>query len=326
MAKILSVVLGVFFLFSPVPAAAETLFPFTGEFDLQQKSLTIAVHPEADSPVVVELSQSDDRVYHISVNIKDWQTAFFNMSTVIEGTVDVKRNADGTIHSLVGKVESQYTLFNHQPIQEMVGQFEIRQGRLTIQALSLGSVNMKGSILLKSPYTLDLQFQLAGVPLEDFIAFFAGRPKFIAEGLVDGEIAVSGPIDHLNMKGSLFSDNGTIKGLEYSSIVLNAQGIYPLIVVGENSTIVQTDGAPFHISGSINLAEKGSFSKQLAALAKTPVVSYERDHLEWTLKRIQSEKEPGTTELKYLMRKGDDRDHTGDSSEDMIGVERKMEF
>ena len=325
MAKTLSVLLWLCIACFPAHADTGAIFPFAGEFDPQKKSLTVAIHPEANSPLVMNFYRADDLIYHISVNIKDWQTAFFNLSSVIEGTVDVKREEGGTFQSLVGKIESRYTLVNHKPVEEMFGQFEIKEGKLMIHSLSLGRVAVKGTVLLRPPYPVDLRFQLAGVPLEDFIAFFSGRPKFMTQGLVDGDIFISGPSSNLQMKGTLFSSNGVIKSLEYSSIVLNAQGIYPVIVV-DNSTIVQADGAPFNIAGNIDLSDKENFSRQIEALAKTPLVNYERDHLEWTLKRIQSENEAGTTELKYLMRKGEDRDHVGDSGVDMLGVERKMEF
>jgi len=78
--------------------------------------------------------------------------------------------------------------------------------------------------------------------------------------------------------------------------------------------------------GTINLLDKKNFRRQIASLARKPVIVDDNHNLEWTFRRIESDNESGITELKYLRRKKNDIHSLSDNQGDMLGIERILEF
>lgn len=314
-------------LLTPTTILAEQTFPFEGQIDLVKKEFLLTVALADEGSVTVRISPARKADFHYSVNIDHLTAPLMNLSTVIEGDVKLETLPSGE-RSVTGRIESKYTLINYKPIEEMSGVFNVKDGLLNIDALSLGRVNIKGSIGLQRPFALNIVADLNDVMMEDFLWFWSGgqfTPENTpSEGLVSGAIFVTGDMQRLRLQGELSSYGGRVSDLAYDTIFVNAEGDYPVINL-YNSTVTETNGFTFTIDGSLNLEDRENFPKQIMALSKAPLVSQDPSKLEWTFKRIQKEKSSGTTEIKYMRRK-DTLESSRDDESEMLGIERRIGF
>ena len=219
-----------------------------------------------------------------------------------------------------GEIWSQNSLIDYKPIRELTGRFEVRDGQLLLRSLSFGNLSSQGSVDLVYPYKMDLKVLLHEVAMEDFLNFWMGNNEYKSFGTVSGEIAVSGTLDRIGLKGSLESHDGYVEKLEYNSIYLNAQGVYPQLSIGQ-STISKADGLSFAFSGPVDLSDQENFTKQIGVLVLSPLVSDSASEREWTIKRL-NQPNSGATEIKYLLRKED----KSEGASGMLGVQQTMSF
>lgn len=154
----------------------------------------------------------------------------------------------------------------------MTGHFEIKDSQLLLESLSFGNLSCQGSLDLVYPYKMDMNVLLHDVAMEDFLNFWVGNKEYKSFGTVSGEIGVSGTWDRIGLKGNLESHDGYVEQLEYNSIHLNAQGVYPRLSIGK-STISRVDGLSFAFSGPIDLSDQENFTKQIGALVLSPLVN-----------------------------------------------------
>ncbi len=330
----------------PRPSFSKELFSFQGQVDLTQKQFQFAVllpssgpsgadHPlEGRQSVVFNAAKISENDYRFILDVDHVRTPLFDLLSKIESSVEVVSNGQETVSVarrpwmdtkvLRGKIWSQYSLVDYHPVRELLGQFEVKDGRLYVEALSFGNLSCRGEIALTPPYKLDMLVSLDHVDMRDFLSFWSMGKKHEAAGSVSGQIKVFGNLGRLSLSGNLESRDGFIEKLEYNSIVLNAEGVYPQIEVG-NSSVSKTDGVSFLLSGTVDLSDQENFKKQVMALKFSPLVSESLSEREWTIKRLQKEGS-GTTELKYLFQKRGNTDISLPRESDMFGFEQSLEF
>lgn len=335
------------------PASASVLFTFRGQADLSQKQFDVifdfpragpaefspeniyseinAFVEERRASVAVSGARVSDNDYRVSFDIDHFRTPFFDLLSKIESSIEVVREGEAgpstqssvagkTRTTLRGKIWSQNSLVDYRPIRELTGRFEIRDKQIFLDSLSFGNLVWRGAIDLTYPYAMDLVVSLHDVAMEDFLNFWVKDKQYESFGTVSGEIGVSGTWDRLSLKGSLESYDGYVEELQYNTIHLNAEGIYPKMRIVP-SLLARTDGVSVTFSGLFDLSDQDNFRKQLGALVLSPLVSNSASEREWTIKRVQQPKS-GATEIKYLLRKDD---KLGGES-DMLGVEQKVNF
>jgi hypothetical protein len=320
------IVLSVIFVGSLIVAPlceAKVLFPFEGRADINSKELNLTVFPGGPSPLVLSITPASQNQYQIKIKTDHLVTPFFEISTELTGMLEVVADNKSS-PALIGKVSSQYSLINFKPAQETTGGFEIRDGVLTINTLSIGNIQCEGTLGLAAPYPVNMTVHFDEVHLKEFISFFAGKKEFAAEGQVAGDINISGSVKELQLKGALASYRGTVKGFDFDHMLLNLAGTYPVIQVIE-SDIAQAGGFSFQVKGFVDLSDKENFDKQIQALAREPFVADDRTNREWTIKRMRSDSQNSKTELKYQLRK-DEAQPASQEEDAMIGVTRTVEF
>ncbi|GEM_PF-1113667 len=320
-------------LFAPC-AFANVVISFHGQVDFTQKQFDVTLDfPENSSdaaPGKLENKQSSvaisgekisDHDYHFALNIDHLRTPICDLLSKIESSIAVAPQPSGqSAPALRGAIWSQDSLIDYKPIHELTGQFEIKDSQLLLKSFSFGNLSCHGSLDLVYPYKMDMKVLLHDVAMEDFLNFWTRNKQYRSFGTVSGEIGVSGTWDRLGLTGSLESFDGYVEQLEYNSIHLNAQGVYPQLSIGQ-STISKADGLSFTFSGPIDLSDQDNFKKQLGALVLLPLVSDSASEREWTIKRL-NQPNSGATEIKYLLRKEDKLNEPSG----MIGVEQTMNF
>ena len=321
------IVLIIFFLltvqFSSVNARAE--FSFKGVADFKNRNAELIFYRRENESATLNVEQKSDNHYFSILDIKNLDTRFFDIATIIENTVEVKKTAEGLVDAIAGELVSRYTLINHAPVQEFQGYFDYTNGYLTLSHLSIGNVICSGRLKFRAPVSINLRLTFSDVNLTDAIYFFTLDETIESSGFVEGVINISGDLPHIQVNGNFKSEYGAIGKLVYKRIEFDFQGPYPLLQIVDSS-IIREDGHIFKVSGALDISERGDYKEQFTQLKMEPVVHQDGDNLEWTFKRIESEGTTGSTEIKYEIRKEDDVNTLSEENSDLLGIERKVQF
>jgi len=144
-------------------------------------------------------------------------------------------------------------------------------------------------------------------------------------GQVAGVIKATGTLDRLNLRGNLKSYNGRIKDINYDSIALNIEGIYPNFQIDRSSNLSRVDGMSFSFNGPIDFGDRKNFKRQLKGLNISPLVKESASQKKWTIKR-HKESGADSAELKYFIRKEGSFNSSNEEEAALFGIERSLEF
>ncbi len=303
---------------------AKSVCPFEGVIDFKQKKVSLNVSPSKSGVVSFELSQAAVDQYQLAVSLDHLDTSFINISSQINSLVSVladKNSKSGSVWQ--GELASQYTLVNFKPVDEIRGSFKVANRKLQLNNLIIGSVKTNGSIELVSPFQLDLDLQFTGIKMEDFFKLWGADDSVRSNGSLEGILEITGDLEQPYLKGSFKTFEGFVKDLNYESIIINAEGYYPMVKLN-NSKVSSVDGMMFNVEGTFNMARRGMYMEEIATLKKTPVVVENPEGTEWTLKSRNETNQLNTTEFKYFLRK--ENATTSQEQSDMLGVERNIRF
>ncbi|MFT5169825.1 MAG: ribosomal protein L24 [Lysobacterales bacterium] len=301
------------------PCAAAITYPFEGTYNFQSKEFELNVDVGEKGKVAVSYKKESDTAYVVRADIQRIKTSKFKVSSQLK--VDLTNGLDVAGQPYTrGIVSSQYTLINYKPVRELTGGFVLNNGEARFNGLRFGQIECNGAVGTKAPYDVSLAFDIKSMPMGNFIDMWMSNRKYDAEGLVSGMIKASGDVNHLFLKGDLRGSEGRIKTLDFSTVDLDIEGIYPHMQIA-NSRMKKTDGITFDFEGPINLSDKANFKKQLKKLVLSPVIHTSNSQHEWTIKEVK-DSTAGTTSLKYLLRKELD----SQESEGMLGIEKSVDF
>ncbi len=310
-------------LWPPPVKAMVTEIPFQGEWDIPNNKLEFLFDLGDKRSVSGNVTQLTADRYHLYLNVDHVKLFKYDYSSEIDAQIEVKRSNVPSEPYVSGTIASQYSLLNYKPVRDLEGQWAYHDKKIYIQDLSMGNVACQGTIDLAYPYSADLNVKLASVEMDDFLNFWVKSDinKQLA-GLVSGDIKVMGTADRLYLKGSLESDQGQVGKLQFDSISLNIEGIYPYLNISR-SMISETDGLSFNVEGPLALNDHENFAKQIKELNLSPVVNTSQDGSEWTLKETKEGMQ--TRAFKHIYHK-DNSLPSEQENPDLIGFEKSMQF
>jgi hypothetical protein len=310
------------FLFS----GAAYAFSFHGEIDFRQSQAHVEVVPLPDSPPIdIVVNRRESGQYTLSAQVDDVLVRGIPLTMVLEGRLMPAESPEG-IAFWRGDVVSDYVLLDHKPISGVSGHFEFREGFFYLRDFVFNGLHCKGQWEMTSPYPLEVRATLKqweGAVIQPLLA----APWMGVEGeTFDGEIFLSGVLGSVAVKGKILSSVPNEKeGTTYQQAVYIFSGIYPKLQL-RDSLYTQDDGITVLLNGELDLSSQKDWERQVADLVKAPIVQEGENAGSWTLKRVESSKGVGATELKYLWRRNDEEDPSTRSDSGMLGVERKIEF
>ena len=301
------------------------IYPFHGQIDFREKKLELVAGDGDPSLISFRLVSLPENNFHIHLDIEHIQSPLFDLSTQLEGDLTLVEPSAMGGRSWKGQFQSRYSLLNHKPIEELSGTFEIKNHVLYLSDLSVAGVHLQGLWELADPRGMDLAIQFKDISLKDFMALWAEDPNLEAQGLMSGNLQISGHFPRLILKGTLASYAGQVGDLLYDSIVLNFQGQWPLVKLMD-SIVTESEGISFRMEGNLDLSSHQALIKDISALNKSPLVSAGDPQWEWTIKRKEKDKD-SSSELKYFLRKEDQNNQSPSAEDsDLLGVEQKIKF
>ena len=312
---------------SPLEAqGVQRLYPFQGEMDFTGENLSVLFKGDDQGSFKVQMIREAQNHFHLAITVDHFKTPLLDVATQLEGSLwFIQKNPQEQpwIHA---EVSSQYTLIDYKPIRELSGQFEIKNGRLYLNALSVGGLKGDGSIELFGPFKVNVTLKLSEIAMPDFLSFWMGDVEDVpSSGMVSGQLQVTGPIGQLAITGSLMAYNGVVGPFVYESIVLNLEGLYPILRL-TNSRVTRAEAVSFNLDGYLDLTKKGKFQEEIAALTRSPVISQKSDRQEWMITHQADDDHANTKEFKYFLQKKDNGNLTSEVESEMLGVERSLKF
>ena len=326
MAKKYFLCLAMFYLLAVPPAFAKAVCRFDGTLDFQAKKIQSSFNFNDGSSIVIEGLSPDTNNFHVNATLNHVRTPVFDISSIVEGSLEIVFDKNGTGQFLRGAIESKYSLINYKPTHELTGHFEVKNGKLSLTTLAWGGFTCDGNVGLFPPYEIDMAVQLADIDTQDLSAMSTckeGDSKLT--GTVSGRVEFLGFIDQLMLRGKIISNNGLIGDLAYDSVLLNFEGSYPTIHIGE-SNVTEENGLSFNVEGDMDLSKRCDLAKSFAGLKMSPLVNESNLHREWTIKRKQ-ETSVSATEFKYrLNKKANEATSASKEDADMLGIEHVIKF
>ncbi len=287
------------------------------------------MHPEEGRSLSLTFVAQAEGQFSLVTKLDHILTPWFELSTVLESRVSRRQGKnEGQRPLLQGTLWSKYSLIDYKPIDEISGQFEVRDGRLHLQALRWGENIVKGYIGLSAPYECQLVIVFSEVPAAELAELLGLDVRDIKiTGFFDGVINLSGFLDQPLIQGRVESVEGVMDELEYDSMVLNFEGLFPYITF-KDAVISQTNGLVFDLKGQFDLTKAGpeTIEQEIAKLEFSPLVAESMEHREWTIKRNKEEGTSSLTEFKYRLKKKTESNAPYESDADMLGVERSIKF
>lgn len=313
-------------LFGLVPSArAENLWTFDGQINLKEKTGNVTVHFGKERSVYAEASETADGAYHVQMDIQRIKTPLFDLSSEVETNLRLAKDAQTQTPYLTGDIATQYALVDYKPVDDFKGTFALKGQKLYVQSFASRQLSASGEVALAKAPQINMTFNLRNINLNDFLNFWRRTKTYDSDGLVSGKIHASGGLKNLVLQGSLEAHSGFIKTLQFDSIYLDADGIYPYLNVSR-AQISKTDGLSFALSGPLDLSKHKMFKQQIKDMVITPLVKGGPEQSEWTIRSTKESEGSAAYELKYLLRKDDFEQAHEDKDAGILGIQRSMEW
>ena len=107
------------------PAFAGGQYPFSGHYDLVDRTLSVGIDLGADSRLKLELSHAGRGHHQFTLEAEHLRLLLFEITTQLHGVVDVVENPPGPA-VVQGSLWSEYSLVNGKNVRELSGRFEIK--------------------------------------------------------------------------------------------------------------------------------------------------------------------------------------------------------
>jgi len=266
---------------------------------------------------------------------------------VINGKVNY--GADGSPVSVSGDFCTSGSIINYDPVREVRGAFEIRDGRLKLTGVNYGDVMiMNASVLLAGRNDMDVHMKFKGAQLGGLMDLMTD--KGLLSGTVTGDLHIRGELGRdADIDAQLEFFNGNISVIGYNSAKVNIRGRGSKLEFIDSK--VYTDGEALELEGSINTADIGtprvfnnieiksgqSVVWEGATVTKTPIGDEYvtganlNEQFRVNFKTYEAQKEqyrPGTDEMELEYKLGAPANLKVRMKEDdeFVGVEHKVRF
>lgn len=306
-------------------ASTDGIYPFKGRLDTVNGIFELSLQAQKGE-LNLKIDRKEDLSYAAVLDVKDLHTPIFDMTTQLQGVVQVHKYDDQP-EKISGRFWSEDTFLDGRPHPELSGGFDLQEGMVRIMEVVWGGFAASGTFGIDFPYPVDTHLAFDGVDIGYALDWLAGqKKKFTGSGEVSGEISLCGVPGKLSLRADIISEKGFIQQLPYDLLALHLQGIYPLVDL-TNSTVTKTNGFSFDLGGTVDLSDKANMAAQIKAIKKIPLIKDNVLQSEWVLKRLQAADGEGKTETSLFLKKDKQQGgFSGQEDSSLLGVQKKIGF
>lgn len=213
---------------------------------LKKKTTSADLTPVKDViEIVADFSKQD--IFQASVLFNNFGIGDFDLRSQLD--VELAFKAAGQIE---GKISTSGTILDDKPFKELEGAFSIQGNVLTVSSLKWGEAyNLYGSVILRSPYDLDLALDIKDGNLSQLFLVSDIDSEGRVSGKVNGRIRTNGPVGNPTTVARLECGKGNLGDLDYESMNVNLRGSGPVLKVAD-SRILRKEGY-IELFGSVDL-------------------------------------------------------------------------
>ena len=324
MRGLLLVLMGWIFFVLPAADAAEVC-TFSGQADFSNKDMQLEIAFKGKERIINSFKVVGDAFYfnsqleHIKINQAD-------LSTNLESSFYIERDAAGKVRNLKGLVWTKYSLLNFKPYNEVVGLFHFKDGWLTIEKLTWAGMSFSGQLSLKPPFDVDLSIEITDMEINELAPLVGIKAeRLLLSGLVSGRLRLFGRINAVQLKGQLRSKEGQIEDFVYRDANINFTGHYPSLDIVDSS-ISDERGYIYNLVGIFNLNEINNFTSSQHQISVSPFSLQDLNTQGWTIRRKEGLGKDSELEFGYRLKPKQPSDVLSGEREGMLGIERKHRF
>ena len=165
-------------------------------------------------------------------------------------------DANNRLESVTGDFGTTGSLINYDPVREIKGAYELKDGTVKLTGVNYGDVvYANGSLGFGAKNDIDLRFKFKGAQLGGLTDL--AMEKGAVSGLVFGDMSIKGGLGkELNIDGQLEFLNGNISTVHYNSARINLKGKSSTLEFIDSK--VYTDNQVLTLEGKIDLKDIGT--------------------------------------------------------------------
>lgn len=297
---------------------------FKGRLDLVDGIFEFSLKAN-EGQVDLEVDRDPEGSYRALLDVESFHLPFFEMTTQFSGVLRMSQHTSKD-HEFSGRFESFNNKNHSQRVPDVSGNLTLAHGVIHVRDLVWGGLKGSGKVELYPPYRVDAKAQLYGVDNLDILNLLASQDKqWAGNGEISGDIELSGTVNKLKVKANLVSQKGSIEDFSYDLLLLNLQGIYPLIDL-TSSMVTKTDGFSVGLAGYLDLSHKESIATQIKGIKMVPFVNDNDAQSEWVLKRVQDSSGEAKTQTMLFLKNDKQNTLLGQEDSSLLGVQKKIGF
>jgi len=305
-------------------ADAETICTFSGQADFSNKDIQLEIAFNEKERIINSfkvagnIASLNSQIEHIKINQAD-------LTTNLESSFYIERNAAGKIQNLDGVIWTKYSLLNYKPFREVAGSFHFKEGKLIIEKVTWAEMSFSGQLNLKTPFDLDFTVEINDMDINELVPLAGIKSdRLFLSGLVSGKLRVFGRLNGIQIKGQLRSKEGQIEDFSYRDANINFGGFYPLLDIVDSS-ISDEQGYIYSLVGRFDLLDINNFTSSQHQINVSPFSDRNFNSQAWTIRKEGLGRD-SELEFGYRLKPNRISEGLSGSREGMLGIERKHKF
>ena len=312
------------FLLNPTTANAKCVFK--GEINFIEKKIELELNFKKKEGVIIHLNFLPDDKFSLSAKLNHLRIANSCLSTELNSQGEIMRDRNGEWIGLKGSIQTNYSLLNFKPSKEINGYFKFKQSSLSIYSLIWKNLRISGEISLEIPCRLNLSVDIIDMDINELASLLAINLEGISlSGLVSGHVEIEGILPVPEIKGELRFNNGNIETLKYNAMLINIDGVYPILKFVD-SNIFEKNGQIYYLIGKFNLKELDNLTLLTHNLKLIPSVDDDFSWQAWTIRRKKSYGQDDLVEFEYQLKEDRPFKMRLREDEEIFSLEHSLRF
>lgn len=194
--------------------------------------------------------------FTLSINANHLKLMGFDLLSnyTINGKLDY--GSERKFESVTGDFSTSGSIINYNPIREIKGAYEIKDGKLKLNGVNYGDVAFaSGSVAFSGKNDVDIHLKFKGAQLAGLTDLMT--EKDMLSGLAFGDIFIRGELGkEMRIEGQLEFLDGNISFVRYNSAKLTLKGKGSILEFIDSK--VYTDEGTLMLEGTLDLADLGT--------------------------------------------------------------------
>ena len=201
-----------------------------GEIDLNSNQANIIVQSDGEDKIKFTFSSVDDFQFLGLIELNHFKILDNDIVANFVSDLRINKNKNNIFESIEGEISTNTCIINYEPVGDITGIFSYSEDSIKIDYLKIGNnCNLSGLISLKEPESIDMTIEGNELKVENLARFSSVPEEFDFSSTVTSEFDIKGNLKNPEIKIHLTSKEGHMQDIDFESMVVNLEGIYPIL-------------------------------------------------------------------------------------------------